>query len=88
MSCEERRVGGVVFFGVNEDLRQLRRWNHQVAPDKGEGCRRYAVDNLMDSGGQRGLERAGLEVDVDGSSRAHALEQTFGERFGAGYAVR
>ena len=41
---------------------------------------------LMDECGQRGFERAGLEVDVDCSPCVHALEHVTGMGFGASCA--
>ena len=36
----------------------------------------------MDEGGQRGFQRAGLDVDVDCCSRVDALEHVIGEASG------
>ena len=49
----------------------------------GECCHRHTGDGHRDEGGQRGLERAGLEADVDGSFCVNDLMHVIGQGFGA-----
>ena len=76
-----RRASDLLQRGVAQRFSFFRRRLPSICIQNLKCC--HPVDGFMDDGGQRGVRRAGLEVEVDGTLYVHAIEQAIGQGFGA-----